>query len=110
MGLHAAAIYKFIYYINLQLFFLICVCAQKYGNYKWNVQCNKKAYIFCLACAITAFENSDTIFYISVEQWWAKLVIQVLVEYQVPNFEMDISFELRLEYMSTMHNIGIARV
>ena len=31
---------------------------------------------------------------------WAKLVIQVLVEYQVPNFEMAISFELRLESLN----------
>ena len=28
--------------------------------------------------------------------------MQVLVEYQVPNFEMAISFELRLDYVSYM--------
>ena len=64
----------------------------------------KKAYIFCLACAITAFENSGVIIYISVEQWWTKLVIQVLVEYQVPNFEMAIYFELKLEYGKYAYN------
>ena len=31
--------------------------------------------------------------------WWAKLVIHVLVEYQVPNFEIAISLELGLEYV-----------
>ena len=33
-------------------------------------------------------------------KWWAKLVIQVLVGYQVPNFEMTISFKLWLEYVN----------
>ena len=33
-------------------------------------------------------------------KWWAKLTIQVLVEYLVPNFEMAISFELRLGYVN----------
>ena len=59
-----------------------------------------KTYIFCLACAITAFENSGAIFYNSVEQVVGKLLIQELVEYQVPNFEMAISFEWRLEYVN----------
>ena len=31
---------------------------------------------------------------------WAKLAIQAVVEYQVLNFEMAISFELRLEYVN----------
>ena len=52
------------------------------------------------ACVITALENSGAIFFTLVlNKWWEKLVIQVLVEYQVPNFEMAISFELRLEYV-----------
>ena len=46
--------------------------------------------MFCPACAITAFENSGAIFFTLVlNRWWAKLVIQVLVEYQVPNFEIS---------------------
>ena len=39
-------------------------------------------------------------FTLVLNKWWTKLVIQVLVEYQVPNFEMAISFELRLEYVN----------
>ena len=56
-----------------------------------------KTHIFCLACAITAFESSGAIFYTVVGKWWAKLAIQVLVEYQVPSLEIAISFKLRLE-------------
>ena len=38
-------------------------------------------------------------FFTSVlNKWWDKLVIYVLLGYQVSNFEMTISFELRLEY------------
>ena len=37
-------------------------------------------------------------------KWWAKLVIQVLVEYQALNFEMAISFKLRLEYLNYAYN------
>ena len=36
-------------------------------------------------------------FTIEVGKWWAKLAIQVIVEYQVPNFEMASAFKLRLE-------------
>ena len=57
-----------------------------------------KKYIFCLACAITAFESSGAIFYNSGGQVVGKTRIQVLVEYQVPTFEMVISFKLKLEY------------
>ena len=60
--------------------------------------------MFCLACAITVFENSGAIFTIVLNKWWAKLVIQVLVEYQVPNFEMAISFKLRLEHVSYVYH------
>ena len=37
-------------------------------------------------------------FTLVLNKWWEKLVIKVLFEYQVPNFEMAISFELRLKY------------
>ena len=36
-------------------------------------------------------------FTIVVDKWWGKLAIQVLVDIQVPNFEMANSFKLRLE-------------
>ena len=40
-------------------------------------------------------------FFTSVlNKWWARQVIQVLGEYQVLNFEMAISFELRPEYVN----------
>ena len=39
-------------------------------------------------------------FTLVLNKWWAQLVIQVLVEYQVPNFEMAISFESRLKYVN----------
>ena len=48
-------------------------------------------------------------FTIVLNKWWANLVIQVLVAYQVPNFEMAISFKLRLEYVNYAYH-GIARV
>ena len=35
-----------------------------------------------------------------LNKWWAKLVIQVLVEYQEPSFETTISFNFRLEYVN----------
>ena len=38
-------------------------------------------------------------FALVLNKWWAILVIEVRVEYKVPNFEMAISFELRLEHV-----------
>ena len=67
MGPHAPAIYKFVYYINLKLFFSLFVFV--IGSRAFEIRmlhAIKKTYIFCLACAITAFENSGAIFYISV--------------------------------------------
>ena len=40
-----------------------------------------------------------------LDKWWAKLVIQELVEYQVPNFEMAISFKLRLEKFEIVYTL-----
>ena len=43
-------------------------------------------------------------FTLVLNKWWTKLVIKVGVEYKVPNFEMAISFELRLEYVNYAFN------
>ena len=65
MGPHTAVIYKFVYYINLLFSLLVFVL----GSIAFEVRMLNaiKTYIFCLACAITAFENSGVISYISVE-------------------------------------------
>ena len=62
MGPHAAAIYKFVYYINLKSFFLFVFVLGSIAFEIRMLNAIKKTYIFCLACAITAFENSGAIF------------------------------------------------
>ena len=73
----------------------------------------KRTYFVSLAPLLSS-RTHVRFFTLVLNKWWAKLVIQVLVqvlvEYQVPNFEMSISFELRLEYVNYMHIIGIDRL
>ena len=58
----------------------------------------KRTYFVSLAPLLPS-RTQVQFFTLVLNKWWAKLVIHVLVEYQVPNLEMAISFELRLEYV-----------
>ena len=58
----------------------------------------KRTYFVSLAPLLPS-RTQLRLFTIVLNKWWAKLVTQVLVEHQVPNFEMAISFKLRLEYV-----------
>ena len=99
MSIRAVTVYNFFFMVYKLI--IICIMyfsARKYGIGNWNAQCSKKAYIFCLACATTAHESTGAIFFtIVVGKWWAKLAIKVLVEYQVPHFEMANSFHFRVQ-------------
>ena len=94
MGPHAAVIYKFVYYINL-IFFLVFVLAFEIIM----LNAIKKRTHFVSLAPLLPSRTRVRFFTLVLNKWWAKLVIQVLVEYQVPNFEMAISFKLRLEYV-----------
>ena len=100
MGLRVEAIYKFVWHMNLKLFF-ICFCARRIAIEIRTFNAVKNVHVFSPLRHYCLRElRCDLLQYVVLNKWKAKLVIQVLVEYQVPNFEMDISFKLRLEYVN----------
>ena len=88
MGLLAAAIYIFVWHMNC--FFLVVFVLGSIAIEIRMLNAVKKVHILS-PCAITAFGNSGAIFFTKVlNKWWAKQVIQALLEYQVPDFKMTI--------------------
>ena len=60
----------------------------------------KRTYFVSLAPLLPSRTQVRFVCTIVLKKWLPKLVIQVLVEYQVPSFEMAISVKFRLEYVN----------
>ena len=90
-GRRAAAIYKFVWHMNLKLFFVFLIVL---GSIAIDIgmlnAIKKRTYLVSLAPLLPS-RTRVRLFTLVLNKWWAKLVIQVLVEYQVPNFEMALS-------------------
>ena len=101
MDLCAAAVYKFVCHCEFEIIFFLFVLVL--GSIAIEIRTlnavKRRTYFVSLALLLPS-RTQVQILTIVLNKWWAKLVIQVLVEYQVPNFEMSISFTLRLEYVN----------